>query len=201
MYHVFINLPMVCIKVLYLVLFFFIPFTLLLISNSSVKHQFYVDDTQLIFSAASCSHLFTAISGVFKWMSTNFLNPSKTEFLINWYYSTTLWTQLSNHTRLPNSVSLSPVLALLGPWCHPFLCSTHLLAPFTVRNQFTNEGHKFSKVSSFREAKPRLIPTRSFAPEPHLGLLRPRPPSIGSHYCACHWFHLTMLRSTALRWR
>ena len=107
---------MVYLKVLYLVLFSSYLFTTPLstvISNSSVKRQFYVDDTQLIFSAASCSHI--AYRNCLLQLNVyqlNFLNPSKTEFLVNWYYSTTLCSALQ--LLVYQTVSVSHLLALLG---------------------------------------------------------------------------------------
>jgi hypothetical protein len=88
------------------------------ISNSSVNHHLYADDTRLFlsFSAASFSHnithLQTAISKVSNWMpSSNFLslNPSKTEFLVIGLPSQQL-SKLSFPTiHLPNNITLSPV--------------------------------------------------------------------------------------------
>jgi hypothetical protein len=86
------------------------------ISQSSVDHQLFADDTQLFmsFSAADFSfnvtHLEQTISKVSSWMSSNFLslNPSKTEFLL-----IGLPQQLkkinSPTIHLPNGVTLSPV--------------------------------------------------------------------------------------------
>ena len=112
--------------------------------------------------------------------------------------SATLWTQLSYYSSTKQCQSHTCWLCS-EPWSHSwyksFLCSTHFLTSSTVRNQFTNEGRKFSKVSSFREAKPRLIPTRSFAPRPHLGLLGPQTPlnRFALSRLPLMLFHLTML--------
>ena len=87
-----------------------------LISNSSVDHHLYADDTQLFlsFSAADFSHninhLENTISSVSNWMSSNFLslNPSKTEFLIIGLPQQL--SKLGSHIiHLPNNVTLSPV--------------------------------------------------------------------------------------------
>lgn len=87
-----------------------------LISQSSVQHQLFADDTQLFlsFSASDFSfnitHLEQTISKVSDWMSSNFLslNPSKTEFLL-----IGLPQQLKKINcptiRLPNGCTLSPV--------------------------------------------------------------------------------------------
>jgi exonuclease III len=61
-----------------------------LISDSSVKHHLYADDTQLFISfsaldfALNIAHLKTTINNVSTWMSANLLslNQSKTEFLL-----------------------------------------------------------------------------------------------------------------------
>lgn len=86
------------------------------ISDSSVNHKLYADDTQLYlsFSAAdfayNISHLEQTISNVYNWMSSNFLslNPSKTEFLL-----LGLPQQLAKLTNptisLPNNITVSPV--------------------------------------------------------------------------------------------
>jgi len=79
-------------KALFLVLLVFILYTTSLsslISDSSIKHHLYADDTQLFisFSASDFSqniaHLETTIDTVCTWMSANLLslNQSKTEFL------------------------------------------------------------------------------------------------------------------------
>jgi len=61
-----------------------------IISDSSVKHHLYADDTQLFISfpasdfSQNIAHLETTIDTVFTWMSANLLslNQSKTEFLL-----------------------------------------------------------------------------------------------------------------------
>ena len=87
-----------------------------IISQSTVNHHLYADDTQLYMSFSATNfchdivHLESTISSVHNWMSSNFLslNPSKTEFLL-----IGLPQQLaklnSPTVSLPDCVTLSPV--------------------------------------------------------------------------------------------
>ena len=86
-----------------------------LISDSSVKHHLYADDTQLFISFAASdfstniSHLRATIDLVSNWMSSNLLslNQSKTEFLL-----IGLSTQLSKLSdpalQMPSNVIITP---------------------------------------------------------------------------------------------
>jgi len=89
-----------------------------LISDSSVKHHLYADDTQLFISfsafefAQNISHLQTTIDNVSTWMSANLLslNQSKTEFLL--FGLPKQLSKLSEPTLImPSNVTIVPTNA------------------------------------------------------------------------------------------
>ena len=86
-----------------------------LISNSSVKHHLYADDTQLFISftalnfSLNIAHLKTTINSISSWMSANLLslNQSKTEFLLIGLPKQI--SKISDPTLLmPSNVSITP---------------------------------------------------------------------------------------------